>query len=198
MDGGIISGCQTDRYGGGIQVNGGTFNMSGGTISNCYAVNARANNNAYCGGGVAVLNGAVFTMEAGSLITGNHGRWGGGVGVTGGATFIMNGGTIKDNTAEGKRSDWGGGGVHVNNAVFLLKNGEISGNTTTTEKSQEIQQQKLKPMEEVYVLLPVHSDIFLALSAVILLKVGDRMYLSMPMSSMPRQKTALPKPLPLI
>lgn len=131
MDGGIISGCQTDRYGGGIQVNGGTFNMSGGTISNCYAVNARANNNAYCGGGVAVLNGAVFTMEAGSLITGNHGRWGGGVGVTGGATFIMNGGAIKDNTAEGKRSDWGGGGVHVNNAVFLLKNGEISGNTTT-------------------------------------------------------------------
>jgi hypothetical protein len=82
--------------GGGVFVNGGTFEMAGGTVS------GRAEN----GGGVS-MNGGRFTMNPGSTISGSSAASdGGGVFVSSG-TFEMKGGTINDNTAAAS-----GGGVY--------------------------------------------------------------------------------------
>ncbi|GHV96396.1 hypothetical protein AGMMS50293_27160 [Spirochaetia bacterium] len=74
------------------------------------------------------INGSVFTMNAGSKITGNYNiSSGGGVNVRDGA-FTMNGGEISGNTANV------GGGVYVLNstdAKFFMPGGTITGNTAT-------------------------------------------------------------------
>ncbi|MBQ6756537.1 MAG: S-layer homology domain-containing protein [Oscillospiraceae bacterium] len=128
------------RYGGGVYVNGGTFNMTGGTI---------IGNTATYGGGVYVDNGGTFNMNGGTII-GNTANFGGGGGVyvdsgdydydnskeIPGGTFNMNGGTISGNTAED------GGGVYVASGyydydnskeipggTFNMNGGTISGNT---------------------------------------------------------------------
>jgi len=106
---------QGGYQGGGVQINSGTFEMIGGTISG---------NTARNGGGVHV-NG-IFTMSGGT-ISGNTSRWGGGVVVQTGI-FTMTGGTISGNSAV-----LGGGGVHVSGVdqnIFNMKGGMISGNTS--------------------------------------------------------------------
>jgi uncharacterized repeat protein (TIGR02543 family) len=109
MSGGTISGNSAS----GVNV-GGTFTMSGGTISGNTA------------SGVNV--GGTFTMSGGT-ISGNKPLWsshnggGGGVYVSGG-TFTMSGGNISGNTA----SDGGGGGVYVAGGTFTMSGGTISGN----------------------------------------------------------------------
>jgi hypothetical protein len=89
--GSSITGNTTANSGGGVLViNGGTFTLNDGTISN-----NTANQN---GGGVDVNNGT-FIMNGG-IISGNTARRnGGGVGVNGGQTFTMRSGTITDNTS---------------------------------------------------------------------------------------------------
>ena len=104
--------------GGAVTVgSGGTFEMNGGSITNC-----GINGGSMCfGGGVAVVGGGVFTMNGGTIsecsvehtkIDDNDYRvpWaaGGGVFVGNGSTFQMNGGTIQDNYAAQD-----GGGVCV-------------------------------------------------------------------------------------
>ncbi len=122
MTGGTIAGnCSGSRnsggYGGGVQVDaGGTFDMSGGTISGNVA-------NGNCGGGVRVYGGT-FTMTDGT-ISGNTATCdGGGVYVDGDGRFTMKGGTISGNTAGGA-----GGGVCVEISTFDMTGGTISGNT---------------------------------------------------------------------
>ena len=116
MTGGTISGnanTSATTSGGGVN-NGGTFTMSGGTISGNTSTN---------GGGVYVWNNGIFTMSGGT-ISGNTGTSGGGVYVNVGS-FTMSGGTISGNTSSGSGS---GGGVYVNNAgTFAKTGGTITG-----------------------------------------------------------------------
>jgi hypothetical protein len=139
-----------------VYVYDGTFNMSGGTISN--------NTAAFDGGGVYVNANATFTMSGGT-ISGNTAGYGGGVCLYRGGTFNMTGGTISGNTSNGNNltggggggvcldeggtfnmsgtakiidniaNDGNGGGVHMNarfnDVTFNMMGGTISGNQAT-------------------------------------------------------------------
>jgi uncharacterized repeat protein (TIGR02543 family) len=103
-------------YGGGVQVNGGTFTLSGGEISGNSASNG--------GGGVYVSSGT-FTMNGGEIRDNSVSSWGGGVYVDSSGTFTLSGGEISGNSASN-----GGGGVYVySSGTFTLSDGEISGNS---------------------------------------------------------------------
>ena len=107
------------KRGGAVYVNGGTFTMSGGTISRNTAEDY--------GGGVYLASGT-FKMSDGVIggeeKDGNSAFHGGGVCVYSG-TFEMSGGTISGNNATGNH----GGGVYIQSGTFTMKNGTISGNT---------------------------------------------------------------------
>ena len=114
MSGGILTNNTASSNGGGVYVdNSGTFTMSGGEISN----NMAKDNS---GGGVYVNDGT-FTMSGGT-ISDNEARDGGGVYGTGGSTFTMERGTISDNEA------YHGGGVYLNGGMFTMSGGTISDN----------------------------------------------------------------------
>ena len=117
-DGVTLSDNQSSNYhGGGVTMQGGTFNMYGGTIENC-GINGGSN----CfGGGVSVNSGGLFNMYGGTIkdcyanttyVTGNPGLIpsgaGGGVVVFKGSTFNLIGGTIT-----GCSASESGGGVAV-------------------------------------------------------------------------------------
>lgn len=109
----VITGNASSNSGGGVAVNnGGTFNMSGGTIS------GNSSNNS--SGGVDVFNGT-FNMSGGT-INGNTAPSGGGLSCIGG-TFSMTGGTINGNS-----TTTNGGGV-FNSGTFNMSGGIINGNT---------------------------------------------------------------------
>ena len=134
-----ISGNTSSSYlGGGVNVDGGTFIMSGGEIS--------GNTSSSYGGGVCVNGkymadgryvGGTFTMNGGA-ISGNtainsssDSPYGGGVYVARFCTFIMNGGEISGNTSSAPSMDSSyGGGVRVD-GTFTMNGGKISGNTVT-------------------------------------------------------------------
>ena len=97
--------------GGGVYVRSGTFEMTGGTISN------NGKSKSFYGGGVDVRG--TFTMSGGT-ISGNIASQGGGVYVAG--TFNMRGGTISGNTATEK-----GGGVCFIRGTFNKGGGIITG-----------------------------------------------------------------------
>jgi len=82
--------ANTDRGGGIVVDNNGTFTMNGGSI--------HSNSANFGGGGVRVLSGGTFKMNGGT-ISGNTAPSGGGVYITRGGTFTNNGGTITGNTA---------------------------------------------------------------------------------------------------
>ena len=123
LEGGEISGNATYYDGGaGVYVHeNGTFNMSGGEISG----NSMSTNGV--GGGVRVED-STFNMSGGT-ITENEAGNGGGVSVKGG-TFNMSGdATINDNFGK-----FAGGGVYLDSAkkdtTFTMDGGTISDNTT--------------------------------------------------------------------
>lgn len=123
MEGGTISDCSANHKGGGVLVQGGTFTMSGGTIDHCNAADS--------GGGVHV-DGCTFTMSGGTITYCNAGI-GGGVCVTGSPVekgmFIMESGTITGcNAVEG-------GGVYVSYGTFTMKGGTISACTAIPPES---------------------------------------------------------------
>ena len=118
LQGGAIAGNESDYAGGGVFVDGGTFEMTGGMITN----NAAHDDNVG-GGGVFVFDGT-FSMTGGE-ISGNTAEYGGGVFVDENGIFAMTGGEISGNTA-----DFDGGGVYVDDyGAFFMAGGEISGNT---------------------------------------------------------------------
>lgn len=93
-------------YGGGVFVQGGSFTMYGGTISDNYV-----------------------TPDALVNLSTNSG--GGGVCVSKSGTFTMNGGSISGNSylyVSGNGDVSGGGGVYVQEATFIMNGGSISGN----------------------------------------------------------------------
>ena len=122
--GGVITGGSTygengECAGAGVRVcSGGSFTMTGGTISG---------NNARWGGGVGVYGS--FTMTGGT-ISGNSAKKGGGVYVSGGS-FTMSGGTISGNTMQ----DEYGGGVYAENGAQVSLGGVISDNYGKTQTS---------------------------------------------------------------
>ncbi|MDR1910079.1 MAG: hypothetical protein LBQ35_09235 [Spirochaetaceae bacterium] len=135
-DGSKITGnmrLTTDDSGSGVAIHNGTFNMTGGEISDNHAPLEG-------GSGVRIYsyNGTSTFNMSGGIITGNTGTHGGGVFMNsennGASIFTMSGGTISGNIADV------GGGVMVNNRslressggginTFTMTGGTISGNT---------------------------------------------------------------------
>lgn len=117
----MYSGAISDNIAnaGGVYVNGGIFNMSGGFISG---------NTAKVGGGVYVYSGT-FDMSGGA-ISGNEAPDYGDAGVYVGSagSFTMSGGAIIDNVCT---TNSGCGGVKVEGS-FTMSGGEISGNQTSS------------------------------------------------------------------
>ncbi|GHV22562.1 hypothetical protein FACS189494_09570 [Spirochaetia bacterium] len=113
------------KAGGGVQIQGGTFNMTGGII---------CGNKADLGGGVDIQSGN-FNMSGGAiggLGTGNTAtKEGGGVHLNAG-TVTMSGGSITYNTALNKDTSagWidGGGGVGQYQGTFNMSGGTIANN----------------------------------------------------------------------
>ena len=110
----------------GVKVNGGVFNLYGGSIAN--------NKSDYDGkgGGVYVVNDGAFNLFGGS-ITGNtamdkDGK-GGGVYVGGGVVTML-GGEITGNLAANGTANQGGG-VYMESGTFTMYDGEITNNTAT-------------------------------------------------------------------
>jgi len=132
MSGGKISNnTSKNGYGGGVY-NLGLFTMFGGEISNNIAL--ATNQNLSYGGGV--FNGAKFSMSGGK-ISNNTSIYGGGIYVTTGnrhadgtcdGSFSMSGGKISNNTAQY------GGGVYYFMNTFKREGGEISRNTAPEGK----------------------------------------------------------------
>ncbi|MFI3116282.1 MAG: right-handed parallel beta-helix repeat-containing protein, partial [Clostridia bacterium] len=118
MTGGTISDNEATDKGGGVYADGGTFTMENGTISGNEATSSN-------GGGVYVYNNSTFTMNNGT-IEDNTATSGGGVYVTGSSsTFTMKDGTITNNEASS------GGGVYVNSGTFEMTGGTVESNTAT-------------------------------------------------------------------
>ena len=116
------------RVQGEVTVNGGTFELYGGTITGGVQVGIK---------GGSYQTGSNFTMYGGT-ISGHNASSGSGGGVflvgtsnqTDPPRFTMHGGTISDNTAGA--SDGGGGGVYVGEKCsFTMDGGTITGNTAT-------------------------------------------------------------------
>jgi hypothetical protein len=120
-DGAAITGANAR----GVWVNGGTFNMDGGSINNNYSGNDMN------GGGVYINNNGTFNLSNGIISDNEGNRDGGGVCVENG-TFNMTGGEIKSNTGGDNTSSYssGGGAVYISgNGVFYMSDGIISYNT---------------------------------------------------------------------
>jgi hypothetical protein len=122
--------------GGGVFISGGTFAMSGGTISD-NTLSSSSSRSSY-GGGVHV-SGGTFAMSGGTISSnsisssGSNDRGGGGVYVYTGGTFTMAGGTISNNSASASSfgSSYGssyGSGVYINGGTFTMSGGTISNN----------------------------------------------------------------------
>ena len=115
--GGSITG-NTATKGGGVYVSSGEFNMYGGSITGNTAAKGGTGN----GGGVYV-GGGTFTMSGNASITGNTASDGGGVCLSSSySTFNMTGGTISKNEATSQ-----GGGVSMV-GKFTMSGGSITKN----------------------------------------------------------------------
>jgi hypothetical protein len=115
--------------GGGVSVRSGTFDMSGGAVSNNTAT---ASSGGAVGGGVYVYIGT-FTMSGGAVSNNTATATstpasGGGVYVVSG-TFDMSGGAVSGNTSSASSSS-SGGGVYVT-GTFNMNGGAVSGNTAS-------------------------------------------------------------------
>ena len=112
----VGAGAANFSGGSGVYVNGGTFTMEDGEITQ--------NNGLKYGGGVCVISGTL-SMSGGEISSNTVTGEGGGVYVVAGATLEMTGGVISNNTATGN-----GGGVNLS-GTLTMTGGSISGNTST-------------------------------------------------------------------
>lgn len=112
MSGGTISACNATNAGGGVYVSSGSFEMFGGSIENCTA---------HEGAGVKVLTSsgkASFSMSGSGEIK-NCNQDGVSIAAIGGTSeFSMSGGTIEDNS---------GFGVWVDNGSAVMSGGSVKG-----------------------------------------------------------------------
>lgn len=112
----VNAGAGNYSGGSGVYVNGGTFTMEDGEITQ--------NNGLKYGGGVCVISGTL-SMSGGEISSNTVTGEGGGVYVVAGATLEMTGGVISNNAATGN-----GGGVNLS-GTLTMTGGSISGNTST-------------------------------------------------------------------
>jgi uncharacterized repeat protein (TIGR02543 family) len=127
MNGGEISGNTASGgsgRGGGVYINGGTFTLTDGTISNNHTTQS-GSGATYGGGGVFVTGDGTFEMSGG-VVSGNSSHYDGGGVMVYGATFRMTGGAVSGNSATY------GGGVYIYNATFTMTGGAVSGNSAGT------------------------------------------------------------------
>lgn len=122
--------------GGGVMIDGGTFNMTGGTIN---ANMTSYTTGFYAGGGVCLYKGT-FNMTDGTIsnnvaATTSDGIWGGGVAMHQDCAFTMDGGTISNNTAIGAAGAYGGGVYGANNSTMTMTGGTIKKNKSTSNNS---------------------------------------------------------------
>ncbi len=127
MYGGTIAGCKSSTRGGGVYVrNNGSFTMYGGAIEHNYAKST--------GGGICVYQGSVIICS-GHVESNTAIQAGGGVYVMPYCSLYMEGGNI-DGNIQGTASSmdsYGGGGVYLMAyASFELAGGSISGNSSNT------------------------------------------------------------------
>lgn len=135
------------EWGPGVDTNGGTFTMYGGSIvGNTYGDGAGIKNDGtfimYGGsitgnteksddsGGAGVKNSGTFIMYGGSIADNTADALGGGVRNDKEATFNMHGGSITNNVAVGSTKMGYGGGV-LNYGTFNMYDGSISGNSAS-------------------------------------------------------------------
>ena len=126
----------------GVSVNGGMFNMYGGSITGnteggvfvgsnrTFTMNGGSitgNTVTGSGGGVYVASGAEFTMNGGEITGNTSSSYGGGVYVYNGAEFTMTGGSITDNAASSNENKSYGGGVY-SAGTFTMTGGSITRN----------------------------------------------------------------------
>ncbi len=125
LSGGTISNCTSKTNGGGVWVNGGTFEMKqDSAINDCTAVGY--------GGGIYVVSGMFRMSEEAKVASctadGKAGMWvidgGGGIYIGTNAAFEMAGGEISHNESPGN-----GGGV-CNNGTFTMTGGYIRYNSS--------------------------------------------------------------------
>jgi hypothetical protein len=140
---GISGNTVVNGHGGGVSIiDGGTFTMRGGSISNNTARGEPLTPGALTGGGIVVVSstgnpGSAFVMEGGkisnnTLIVTNSDGIGGGIFISDSSEFTMKGGEISGNKIE-TPGFAGGGGVYVGNASnFTMEGGAISANTSTS------------------------------------------------------------------
>lgn len=103
-----------DGIGGGVYVNGGDFDLLGGTITENFA---------NLGGGVAVANGGSFEFMGGAITNNIAAEFGGGVYIKDGSIDVFNG-TIKGNIGK-----YSGGGMFSKNGLIRFFNGSIQENS---------------------------------------------------------------------
>ncbi|MDE6704561.1 MAG: hypothetical protein K2J81_01480, partial [Treponemataceae bacterium] len=126
-----ITGNNASGDGGGVALNGGTFTINDGTISN---------NTAVYGAGIHVNGGSKVTMTGGEIsgntATGENDSGGGGIHLYDG-TFEMSGGTVTGNEAKGTAERAGGGGMYIyqrNTNKFTMTGGSFRGNRANLGK----------------------------------------------------------------
>jgi len=109
-----------------VCVSGGTFIMTGGTISGNTSNQTSVGRPAqfHDGGGGVYVRSGTFTMTGGTISSNIARESGAGVYVAGGGTFTMSGGTITRNNAS-----YSGGGVYVAGGTFIMNGGTISDNS---------------------------------------------------------------------
>ena len=121
MYGGSITGnTTTTSFGGGVYVKNATFNMYGGSIT--------GNTVTGSGGGVYVNEKGTFNMKGGSITGNTSSSYGGGVYVYNGAEFTMTGGSITDNVAGASNENKSYGGGVYSTGTFTMTGGSITRN----------------------------------------------------------------------
>lgn len=121
IDGGKILDNHADTIGGGIVLLGMTASSTGTLVIRKGEI---SNNQAQGGGGIAVHQGAKFTLYDGVIHNNTADYIGGGVLVSLGSIFTMDGGTVQNNHSLGM----GGGLALIEQSSFIFANGEIKGN----------------------------------------------------------------------
>jgi hypothetical protein len=121
MSGGTITNAVgIYQPGPGVYITGGTFNLSGGSLTNM------TGSGTYTKGAAVNLNSGEFNMTGGT-ISGNTSTANGGGVYVGGGTFTMTDGTITDNEAVN------GGGIYAaGGTIDVYDNAAVTGNTATT------------------------------------------------------------------
>lgn len=138
VTGNTIGYGSTAGFGGGVYVNGGTFEMK----DNASVTNNIANNISGSFGGGVYVNGGTFKMHNNASVTGNTATSGtlngAGVYVSGSGNFTMNdNASVTGNTTTGdKDGDNGyGGGVYVNSGTFNMNGSASITKNNTAAKS---------------------------------------------------------------